>query len=97
MSEVVFPKGMSIKRNPKSPDFVIGKISIKLEDFVPFCQQNENDGWINIEVLKKKADNSPYLKLDTWKPEQQPQTHPEQPAQGFEEKYDIDPADDIAF
>jgi hypothetical protein len=94
MSDQIFPKGMFIKKNPKAPDFVIGKISIKVEDFIPFLQQNATDGWVNIEVKKKKADNSPYLVLDTWKPNQQATQQPQQ--DGFEQEYEL-PSDDITF
>ena len=97
MADQIFPKGMFIKRNPKVPDFVIGKISIKIEDFIPFMQQHDNNGWINIEVLKKRADGSPYLVLDTWKPNQQANTQSNQQAEsGFEQQYEL-PSDDIAF
>ena len=92
MSDPVFPKGMNIKRNPKAPDFVIGKIGIKVDEFIQFLQQKRNaNGWVNIEVKKKKADGSPYLELDTWEPsnQQQPPQQQQQPA--------FNPDDDIAF
>ena len=93
MPDAIFPKGMFIKRNPKAPDFVIGKLSIKLEDFIVFAQEHESGGWINFEMKKKKSDDSPYIELDTWKPD------PNRQAGSVQQDNSNIPAstDDIAF
>jgi len=95
MSDSIFPKGMFIKRHPKAPDFVIGKISVKLEDFIPFIQQHESNGWVNFDVKKKKGTNDPYMELDTWKPDQQKSQQAPQ-EQSFEQRNNL-PTDDIDF
>jgi len=91
MSDAIFPKGMNITRNPKSPDFVIGKIGIKVDEFIEFMKQHEDRGWINLEFKKKKSDGSPYVQLDTWKPDNQQQSQPEE---SFESNYDLPPNDE---
>jgi hypothetical protein len=90
MPDPIFPKGMSIKRRDNAPDFVIGRLSIKLEDFIVFAQEHESNGWINFDLKKKKSDGSPYIELDTWKPNQQSQEQP----QGQQPQ---NPTDDINF
>ena len=91
MSDAIYPKGMFIKRRPNSPDFVIGKLSVKMEDFIQFANEHENNGWLNFDVKKKKSDGSPYIELDTWKPDGQKQSQPEE---SFESNYDLPPNDE---
>jgi len=65
--ETVFAEGLIFKIKDNQKDFVIGNISVKVEDFVKFLNDNAKDGWVNLQVLKSKA-NKPYVKLDTWEP-----------------------------
>jgi len=55
-----------------APSWCIGKLSVKINDFIPFMQTHNNNGWINLEIMISKA-GKPYVKLDTWKPAQQQQ------------------------
>lgn len=74
--EVVFADGMIFKKpNEHAPDFVKGKISIKVEEFVPFLQKHANNGWVNLD-LKKSQTGKLYVSLDSWVPNKQ-----ENPAQ----------------
>lgn len=53
---------------PKKPkyDFIVTSIGIKLEDFKKFIEEhedwanNENNGWLSIDVLKTKGDADKY-------------------------------------
>jgi hypothetical protein len=67
--ETVFADGLIFKLKDNQPDFVIGNISVKVEDFVKFLNAHSDNGWVNIQVLKSQA-GKPYAKLDTWKPKQ---------------------------
>ena len=70
--ETVFAQGMIIKKpSENSPDFVLGKISIKVEEFIKFLQDHNNQGWVNLDLLTSKTNGNPYAKLDTWKPKEQ--------------------------
>lgn len=77
MSEPKFVDGLYPKpKNPSAPDFVIGKLSINLEQFMPWirqwCKDNPGEKWVNIEMVTRKNDPSKgSAKLDEWKPEQQ--------------------------
>lgn len=73
--EPVFVDGMRFDR-PKegAPDFVKGRISVKLDDFIRFAQAHKNDrGYLNID-LKKSQKGVLYLQLDDWKPAPKPET-----------------------
>lgn len=82
MSEVQYVDGLYPKpKNYQAPDFVIGKLSINLEQFMPWirqwCKDNPGEQWVNIEMTTRKNDPSKgSAKLDTWKPEQSAQPAP---------------------
>ena len=64
-----FITGMRFDR-PKqgTPDFVKGKISIKVDELIPFLEHHKNEkGWINIDLLNSKS-NVLYLSLNEYKP-----------------------------
>jgi len=68
--EVKFPKGLFIKpKREKSPDFVVGSLSIKVEDFQKWLKEQEvnENGYLTIDILKSRNGNN-YLKLNDWKP-----------------------------
>jgi len=67
LEETIFPEGFIVKGpGPNAPDFVKGKISIKVGEFSKFCANHANDGWINLDLLVSKS-GKPYAKLNTWK------------------------------
>lgn len=52
----------------KSPEFVKGRMSIKVEEAIPFLQESKNDkGYVNLDLLVSKAGKL-YLKLNDFKP-----------------------------
>lgn len=66
----VFAKGFNFKRSENAPEWVVGKLSIKLEDAMPFLTQNQSNDWVNLNVVQGKQGNY-YIELDTWKPTNQ--------------------------
>jgi len=67
--EKIFPNGMMFKKpNPNAPDFVKGKLSIKVDEFVAFAQEHAKDGWLNINLAESRAGKF-YAELDTWVPD----------------------------
>ena len=48
-------------------DFVKLKISIKVEDFKKWFEQNSNEDWINIDI-KKSKEGKLYAEKNNWKP-----------------------------
>ena len=68
-TEKVFADGFMFKINPNSPEWVVGSLSLKAEDAVAFIQKNTDKGWVNLKINIGKS-GKPYVKLDTWKPDQ---------------------------
>jgi len=63
--EKIFADGFLFKRNEKAPDFVVGRLSIKVEDAIAFMRQHEKNGWINLGVKTARSGNF-YIDLDTF-------------------------------
>ena len=63
--EKIFADGFSFKRNEKAPDFVVGRLSIKVDDAVLFIKEHQRNGWVNLNVKTARSGN-PYVELDTY-------------------------------
>lgn len=70
--EKIFADGFIFKRNEKAPDFVVGSISIKIEDAVAFLRKHDKNGWVNLQV-KNSQGGKYYMELDTFEPKQSQQ------------------------
>lgn len=66
--EPIFPDGLIIKQNQNSPEWVIGKLSINVDELIPFLTTHQKKGWVNLEMKISKS-GKPYCELDTWEPE----------------------------
>ena len=77
-TEKVFADGFSFKRRAGAPDFVIGNVSIKVDEAVPFLQKNAKNGWVNLNVLRAKSGKQ-YIELDQWEPNKEQLTNIETP------------------
>jgi len=66
-TEKVFADGFSFKRRAGAPDFVIGNISVKVDDAVAFLQKNAKGGWVNLDILTAKSGKQ-YIELNQWEP-----------------------------
>lgn len=65
---IEFAKGVIFKKNENAPEFVIGKLSIKKEEFINFLNSKEGD-WVNLEIKKSKVDKF-YVSVDNYKKEE---------------------------
>ena len=68
--EKVFADGFVFKRNEKAPDFVIGSMSVKVEEATAFLRNNAKNGWVNLQV-KTSQGGKYYVELDTFEPKAQ--------------------------
>ena len=66
--EKIFAEGFIFKRQENAPDFVIGGVSIKVEEAINFLREMNKDGWVNLNVKQSKAGKY-YMELDTWTPD----------------------------
>lgn len=69
-TETQFAEGIYFSK-PKegTPEFIKGRISVKVADFIAFAQKHEKkNGYIDIDLMKSKK-GTLYLKLNTWQPE----------------------------
>ena len=67
--EKIFADGFSFKTRENQPDFVVGRMSIKVEDALAFLKERANNVWVNLNINKARSGNY-YCELDTWKPTQ---------------------------
>ena len=72
-TEKVFADGFSFKRRAGAPEFVVGNISVKVDDAVTFLQKNAKGGWVNLDILTAKSGKQ-YIELNQWEPDGQTQT-----------------------
>ncbi|MGB1269871.1 MAG: hypothetical protein ACPG45_09040 [Flavobacteriaceae bacterium] len=88
--EKIFADGFSFKRNENAPDFVVGRMSIKVEDAVVWMKSNAKNGWVNLDVKLSKSGKY-YCELDTWeaKPQNTQAQAPQQQAVQQETEPDL--------
>jgi hypothetical protein len=96
--EKIFADGFVFKRNEKAPEFVIGRMSIKVDEAIAFIKANEKSGWVNLQVKQARSGNY-YVELDTFEAKSKDSAvdkymnakqQPQQPAKDEEE-------DDLPF
>lgn len=68
----VFVDGMRfIKTGPNVPEFIKGRISIRVDSLIPFLKKHQSEnGWVNID-LKKSQKGELYFALNTFVPKKQ--------------------------
>ena len=74
--EKIFADGFSFKRNEKAPDFVVGRLSMKVDEAVAFIRQHEKGGWVNLNIKTARSGNH-YVELDTYEPTQSGGANPQ--------------------
>jgi hypothetical protein len=67
--EKIFADGFSFKRQENAPDFVIGRISVKVDEAIAFLRKHEKNGWVNLNAKYGRSGN-PYMELDTYEPKE---------------------------
>lgn len=74
--EKIFADGFSFKRRDNAPDFVVGRISVKVDDAIAFMKKYHKGGWVNLNCNKAKS-GSFYIELDTFVPKTATEKSPE--------------------
>ncbi len=65
-----FADGFVFKRNDNAPEFVVGGLSVKVEEAIPFLKENSKNGWVNLSIKLSKGGKY-YIDIDTWEPQEQ--------------------------
>ena len=65
--EKIFAEGFSFKRNEKAPEFVVGRLSLKVDEAVAFIKDHQKNGWVNLNIKTARSGNH-YVELDTYEP-----------------------------
>lgn len=65
--EKVFADGFLFKTRENQPDWVVGSMSVKVEDAVVFLKENAKNGWVNLNINTSKSGKQ-YVELDTFEP-----------------------------
>ena len=67
-NEKVFANGFSFKRRESAPEFVVGNLSVKVDDAIKFLQEKQKNGWANLDIMKSQK-GAFYVELNTWTPD----------------------------
>lgn len=95
--EKIFADGFSFKRNEKAPDFVVGRMSMKVDEAVAFMRQHEKNGWVSLNVKTARSGNY-YVELDTYEPTKSgTSSEPKAPAPAPAPVPGTDDDDDLPF
>ena len=65
--EKIFADGFIFKKNENSPEFVIGGLSVKVDEAIVFLKEKSNNGWVNMDIKLSQGGNY-YMELNTWQP-----------------------------
>lgn len=96
--EKIFAEGFSFKRNENAPDFVVGRLSLKVDEAIAFMKDNHKNGWVNLNIKTARSGNH-YVELDTFEPKTKSDSAPAKkvaPAKKKAEPVESDD-DDLGF
>lgn len=65
MADKIFANGLIFKKSDSAPSYVIGSLSVRVNEFVPFLQDQGGE-WVNLSIKESKGGKY-YIELDTWK------------------------------
>ncbi len=65
--EKTFADGFVFKRREDAPDFVVGRVSVKVDEAIAFLRNHQKNGWVNLDVKTARSGNY-YMELDTFEP-----------------------------
>ena len=51
----IFADGFSFNKREDAPDFVVGKVAIKVADALSFLKSHDSNGWVNLDIKQSKG------------------------------------------
>ena len=91
--EKVFADGFLFKKNENAPDFVVGQLSIKVDEAITFIRSHVKNGWVNLEVKQGRSGNY-YLELNTFEPKPKDETTSAKPTKQSTKKVQAEEEED---
>jgi hypothetical protein len=79
--EKTFAKGFIFKRRENAPEWVVGGLSVKIDEAIEFLQQHAKNGWVNLDINKSQK-GTYFVALNDFVPSNQGQggSHSQYPA-----------------
>lgn len=74
--EKVFADGFLFKTRENQPEWVVGSLSVKVEDAIAFLKDNHKNGWVNLNINTARSGKQ-YVELDTFEPKKREATKEE--------------------
>ena len=65
--EKVFADGFRFERRENAPEYVVGRMSLKVDEAITFMKLHQKNGWVNLNIMYGRSGN-PYVELDTYEP-----------------------------
>jgi hypothetical protein len=65
-----FINGIIFKKKENAPDFVIGSLSIKVEEFTNSIKEHSKNGWVNLDI-KKSQKGTYYVEVNEFQKDKQ--------------------------
>lgn len=86
-NDVEFPQGLYFKEaHPNSPDFVKGRVNIKVDEFIDYLEGQEGK-WLNLD-LKISKKGKAYAQVSNFEPKKQDESNDR--SQGSNDSLDSD-------
>lgn len=90
MADKIFANGCVFKKREGAPEFVIGSLGIKVDDFKKFLDEHvKNNGWVDLDILTSK-EGKPYVSLNTYSPEKPAVVERQRSQEEIDEEINID-------
>jgi hypothetical protein len=70
MADKKFINGIIFKKKENAPDFVIGSLSIKVEEAMTSIQEHAKNGWVNLDI-KKSQKGTYYVEVNEYQKDKQ--------------------------
>jgi len=75
--EKTFADGFIFKRSESAPEFVIGRLSLKVDEAITFIKKYSKSGWVNLDIKSARSGNY-YVELDTFEPKSKKDSAPKE-------------------
>jgi len=86
--EKTFADGFLFKRREDAPDFVVGRVSVKVDEAIAFLRTHQKNGWVNLDIKTARSGNY-YMELDTFEPKSKGEATPQPKAKKEEVKEEL--------